>query len=373
MSGKKLTHEEFLKRIGSERLKEYTVLEKYNGSENKIFIRHNLCNKTYRTTASLFMQGYGCPHCRKFRRHTTSEFKEHVKRLTGDEYLVIGGYVNNLTKVKIKHVKCGNYFNMTPAHFKTGERCPYCFGKHKKNTEQFKTEVFNLVGDEYEVLGEYINANAYILMKHNTCGYTWRITPNKFLNTGRRCPRCAGNIKKTTIQFKKEVLDLVGKEYSVLGEYKGNKMKILLRHNSKKCNFNEFETKPSNFLSGKRCPKCCIKRGEEHPHYNPYLTEEDRKKRKHQNGLLKIWRNRVFKRDDYTCLICGCKGGDLNAHHLNSWNKYKEERFKVNNGVTLCKECHAAFHKIYGRGNNTKEQLTEFQQQYIEELKESVI
>ena len=37
----------------------------------------------------------------------------------------------------------------------------------KKTHEKFVEEVFNLVGDEYEVLGRYVNAKTKILMRHS--------------------------------------------------------------------------------------------------------------------------------------------------------------------------------------------------------------
>lgn len=57
------------------------------------------------------------------------------------------------------------------------------------------------------------------------------------------------------------------------------------------------------------------------------------------------WRNKVFARDNYTCQNCGKKGGNLQAHHIKPFAKYKRLRFSIKNGITLCKECHKLIHK----------------------------
>lgn len=59
--------------------------------------------------------------------------------------------------------------------------------------------------------------------------------------------------RKTQEEFVKEVYDLVENEYTVLGKYTGNKIKIDIMHN--KCH-NIFSISPSNFLKGRRCPYC---------------------------------------------------------------------------------------------------------------------
>ena len=86
--------------------------------------------------------------------------------------------------------------------------------------------------------------------------------------------------------------------------------------------------------------------------------------------LLKIknWRIAVFERDNYTCQCCKNRGSVLNAHHIHNFAKYKDLRFELNNGITLCKKCHIEFHHLYGTKDNNIEQLNKFFNLYGEKV-----
>lgn len=57
------------------------------------------------------------------------------------------------------------------------------------------------------------------------------------------------------------------------------------------------------------------------------------------------WRLKVFKRDKYTCQHCHKTGGELEAHHKIRWVDDISKRYEVDNGITLCRECHRKTHK----------------------------
>jgi len=70
------------------------------------------------------------------------------------------------------------------------------------------------------------------------------------------------------------------------------------------------------------------------------ITPENMKIR--QSIEYKEWREKVFKRDSYSCQWCGDNsGGNLQADHIKPFAYFPELRFELSNGRTLCERCHS--------------------------------
>lgn len=64
--------------------------------------------------------------------------------------------------------------------------------------------------------------------------------------------------------------------------------------------------------------------------------------RMYNSSEYKEWRKSVFKRDNYTCQMCDKRGGKLNSHHIYKFSNNPEFVFDINNGITLCYDCHVS-------------------------------
>lgn len=104
----------------------------------------------------------------------------------------------------------------------------------------------------------------------------------------------------------------------------------------------EVIAKISKALAGK--PQYWM-RGENHPNYKDGGVGYSERNKDMGRAEYKEWRRLVFVRDDFTCQICQDKGKRLHAHHIEQWSKNAELRYEVNNGLTLCVECHRNIHK----------------------------
>lgn len=191
-------------------------------------------------------------------RKTIAEFKQWMlDNMPGYECLS-SEYVNNKTPVTVQHVECGAVWEPRPDMLLRGRRCPACHGTQRKTTSQYQAELDEKFGPgEYVVEGEYVDNKTPVALRHAQCGGVWSPLPRDVLVVNRTngCFHCFGTPAITHEEFVDEVKELVGNEYTVLGEYSGRATPILMRH--EKCG-HEWRIRPGNFVRayGDRCPEC---------------------------------------------------------------------------------------------------------------------
>lgn len=157
--------------------------------------------------------------------------------------------------------------------------------------------------------------------------------------------------------LKKDYSNYKGKKHHFYGKHHNKKWKRKMREKMKN-NVNGFQEGQIPWNKNKKFPEksganCHLWKGGKMKDY----SEKDRIRRSME---YKLWRRAIFERDNFTCQKYGIRGGKLIAHHINNFADFEELRLAIDNGITLSEKAHRDFHKIYGRNNNTKEQLKEF-------------
>ena len=126
------------------------------------------------------------------------------------------------------------------------------------------------------------------------------------------------------------------------GNIKNVKSSLLLNNKIKSCGCLLKETQR---LNGIKMGKGTA--GEKHHNWKGGITSWYNKIKSSSKYLQ--WRKEIYNRDNYICQKCGDNiGHNLNAHHIFAFNKYKNFRMNLNNGITLCNKCHINFHSIFG-------------------------
>jgi len=235
---------------------------------------------------------------------------------------------------------------LNPSNIKHYESLGYFIPKYKNKSG-------NLVykrGDKIKVKVSDLPkvSQVKVLCKCDECGKERLLS---YSNYNILCKNCAAKTDE-----KKEKISKIHK-----GRKCGEETKTKMRENNwthcDRCD--EIRLEISERMLGKNNPMFG-KFGNKNPGWNPKLTDEERKKQHCVIGISR-WRKEVKKRDNHTCQCCGSKKL-LHAHHINNFRDFKEQRTDVNNGITLCFECHNGRNGIHAKHGRltTKEHLDMF-------------
>ena len=212
----------------------------------------------------------------------------------------------------------------------------------RKNSHEF-VESHYLDGN-IKLLNVYVNADYKNDLECMDCNHLWKTTYNAYKSNNNGCPKCYIKSLALTQEFVESVY--LKSKIKLLSVYVNidhkNDLECMDCNHLWKATYKKFQ------YANNGCPNCwkLLRIGEKAPHWNPNLTNEEREQGR--NFLEKReWVKAVYNRDNHTCQCCNIRGGTLNAHHIDSWKEHKDDRFNVDNGVTLCETCHKACHKYH--------------------------
>lgn len=295
---------------------------------------------------------------------TINNIKKWLSRNMPNLTVISESYVDCNTKMEFSCEYHGRYISTWGNIYHSGCNCRKCASEKIGDIKREKYEtVYNSFKEKgYELLTkEYINRYQELVAvdkdgyKISTTYGSLKICDGSNIFSARN-PYTVENIRRWLINN--------GSDLCLISDsYETAHTKMIWYCNTHNL---EFEATWNNIKKGEGCYQCGVDKrsGENAPNYNPNLSDEERALKRTFVGKdnYSNWRNSVFKRDDYRCVICG-KRGKINAHHLDGWNWCIDKRLDIDNAVTLCEHHHKSFHKQYGYGHNTKEQYEEWIQQ----------
>lgn len=301
-------------------------------------------------------------------------YKEDLNKINKN-IICIGHFVNKSTKIEHQCLVDGNVWSIAPKTVLRGIGCPACKANKSKLTYD---KIYNsilkdgctLLTTEECFNGEKntVPPSKIKLRIQCKCGGEFNKSYNEFNNSKKQCPECS---KLDSIELKNNLLNIkmqekVKSEFDKRGcilidEYVN--AKTLMRYvgscgHEDKVSYDSYKNRIDKTGLCSHCARR-LYRGENAYNWNGGSSESQAYRKTYES---KNFVRQVMKRDKFTCKICGHYSTDLNVHHLDGYNWCKEKRTDVENGITLCKTCHDSFHDMYGRGDNTKEQLEEYLQ-----------
>lgn len=259
--GKKIPYEEVSERIAKKNCILITPKEEYIDMFHDCLIMKTCGHVEYANPFSVVMNsGKWCSECYPDKPISFSRVVEKAKEkkyvlLTKEE-----DYKNGQTILRLI-CENGHFYVIRAIDFigcNNGHTrgCNKCKGANK-TIEELQKYIDDRHANEYTVLDKKYKGSKKLHLFHHKkteCNMCFLETPNSVGNKKFSCPSCSKTRVKTTFEFKKEVFDLYGGEYVVVGEYHNSKTKIEIFHNTCKTT---FYTKPNSFLSQYKFCTCC--------------------------------------------------------------------------------------------------------------------
>lgn len=217
---------------------EYVVVGEYVNSKSNIDIRHSVCNSIFSVRPNNLLTGNSrCTVCYPPKAiKTTKEFSEQVLKDSNGEVEFLDEYRGNKVLSKFLCHKCGNTYMARPNSFVNGYRCTRCARKTVGDKLRLKKSDLELKLDSFskELVGPYVNTHTPIRVLCKIHNLEYETFPRNAL-AGSGCPVCQAEAisksnTKSQADFEKQVQELAGESYQVVGKYLDYSSRVEIKH-----------------------------------------------------------------------------------------------------------------------------------------------
>lgn len=155
--------------------------------------------------------------------------------------------------------------------------CRKCSGYLKKTKEEYISEVaskYPTILDQFSVIGNYESTRKPFLVKCNTCGFEFPITPYHFKNGKAKCPNCQkGRIRMYNPQIVQQMLK--GSNWEVVEEKERFNASDKIKFKCKNCGHIIATSTEIIVNQGYNCPNCSNKAASHtHKYYEDKITQK---------------------------------------------------------------------------------------------------
>lgn len=199
---KMLTTEEWIDSLGEFiNWNEFSLGSEYSGNRNPISIVCNKCNESRVFKRANYLSEYvGEYYCKNCGDRSEKNVLELINYTEEKRYYgrIVVKNKNELLKrtdsVDVICNYCGNEKSvLVSSYISCKAGCRKCANSEKFDTDFVRKKIESMTDGEYTLVGEYINSQKSIKIKHNndSCeNHCWNTMYGNFVRHNRRCPIC---------------------------------------------------------------------------------------------------------------------------------------------------------------------------------------
>lgn len=260
---KKLTQEEFEKRVDVLQESQYEILGQYKGKRKKIKIRCKKCGLTWEPLASVLLTKRIGKRCKHKINLTPDIVKRKVEIASNGRIKMLGDYLGARIPTLMVCNSCHYKWKTEPYVVYNGHGCPRCAGKAKITAESI--EEYLLSNHlPYTLESPVVSSKEKVKFKHND--HYFYMTPHNLIVSGQRCPREASARRGQSNTYSFDKMAKILREqtkgrYELIGGYKNANSNAVCLDN--KCG-RSFLAHPGQLSRNERgCPYCYSSKGEQ--------------------------------------------------------------------------------------------------------------